>query len=330
MKESRVGILGGSGYVGSSIANHLKGKFEIVILDLNPPVNAPSVDFRVCDIRKSEQVGECVKDLDLVINTAIIQIPLINEQKRLGYEVNYIGTQNVCEAIQKNKRTKGLILSGSWHTIGERELKGLINEEFGFRPDKVEERARLYALSKIAQESIVRYYSEMSDKIFGIIRMGTVLGQGMPEKTAANIFIDRALEGMTITPFKHSMFRPMLYVDIKDVCKAYELFVTKILDSSLTKTKNSIDYIINVYNPEPITILDLAKIVQQTIAHETHNAVVPKIDIIDANQPIMFTEDDKNKITVDTSKALSFLDIDHFLSPRETIERLIRQRLASM
>jgi nucleoside-diphosphate-sugar epimerase len=35
----------------------------------------------------------------------------------------------------------------------------------------------------------------MSEKIFGIIRMGTVLGDGMLEKTAANIFIERALRG---------------------------------------------------------------------------------------------------------------------------------------
>jgi len=80
------------------------------------------------------------------------------------------------------------------HTIGERELRGVIDEEFGFRPDKVEDRARLYALSKIAQESVVRFYDEVSEKIFGIVRMGTVLGMLMPEKTAANLFIENGLK----------------------------------------------------------------------------------------------------------------------------------------
>lgn len=60
----------------------------------------------------------------------------------------------------------------------------------------------------------------MSDKIYGIIRMGTVLGVGMPERPATNIFITRGLRGEPITPYKHSMYRPMLYVDIEDVCKA--------------------------------------------------------------------------------------------------------------
>ena len=133
-----------------------------------------------------------------IIHASIVQIPLITEQKRRGFEVNFLGTQNVCRIVDEIPRIKCLILSGSWHTIGERGLKGIIDEEFGFRPDKVEDRARLYALSKMAQGSIVRFYDEMSEKIFGVIRMGTVLGEGMPEKTAANIFVENVLKGKAV------------------------------------------------------------------------------------------------------------------------------------
>lgn len=328
MSKNRIGIFGGSGYIGSAIAGILAPDFEVEIFDIkSPSKHLPRVVFRKCDIRDYTQVENCCKDSDVVISTAIIQIPLINEQKRLGYEVNYLGTQNVCAAVNKNQKTKGLILSGSWHTIGERELRGLINEEFGFRPDKVEERARLYAFSKIAQESIVRYYSEMSDKVFGIIRMGTVLGDGMPDRTAANIFIDRALKGLSITPFKHSMYRPMLYVDVRDICKAYKLFVTKILNGEVVKTQNSIEHIVNVYYPEPITIIDLAEIIKYTIMQETNNSIMPSIDIVDANQPTMFTEKDKKMISVDISKAQKFLGFDHLISPNESIKSLVKLRL---
>lgn len=72
----------------------------------------------------------------------------------------------------------------------------MIDEEFGFRPDQVETRARLYALSKMAQEAIVRLYDEMSEKIYGVIGMATVLGERMPEKTAANIFISQGIKGV--------------------------------------------------------------------------------------------------------------------------------------
>jgi UDP-glucose 4-epimerase len=324
----KIGITGGSGYVGYSLAKYLSNNFEIKILDVKSPQKVESkITYVFCDIRDSEDVKKNLEDVDLVIHTAIVQIPLINDQKRLGYEVNIVGTQNICEAVNEKSCTKGMIITGSWHTIGERELKGIIDEEFGFRPDKVEERARLYALSKIAQESIVRFYDEMSDKIFGIIRMGTVLGEGMPEKTAANIFIERGLKGETITPYKHSMFRPMLYVDISDVCKAFERFSLKILNGEIKKESDSLAHIVNVYYPEPITILELAEIVQKAIIKHTNGTVSPKIEIVDTGQKTLFNEDDKKQIKVDIAKAVNLLGINQLRSPQESIEEIIKNRI---
>jgi len=61
-----------------------------------------------------------------------------------------------------------------------------------------------------------------------------------------------------------------------------------------------------VYHPEPITILDLAKIVQKEIARKTGGTINPKIDIVDSGQPMVFTENDKTNIRVDISKAKQF------------------------
>jgi UDP-glucose 4-epimerase len=326
----RIGITGGSGFVGSSLAEHLSKSFQVKVLDVKEPPKSvrDRVDYVPCDVRSYDQVREGLRDVDLVIHAAIIQIPQINEQKRLGYEVNVLGTQNVCRAVDENSRTKGMILTSSWHTIGESGLEGVIDEEFGFRPDKVEDRARLYALSKIAQESIVRFYDKMSEKVFGIIRMGTVLGDGMPEKTAANIFIERALRGETITPFRHSMYRPMLYVDVEDVCLAFESFAIKVLKGEVEKGGNSLLHIVNVYYPRPVTILDLAQIVQRTVMRLTNNAVQPKIEIVDTGQRTLFREDDKYRVKVNIEKAMKFLGLGRLKSPEESIEEIVKKRLA--
>lgn len=325
----RIGIVGGSGFIGSSLAEYLSKSFQVKVLDVKEPPKSVrgKVDYVFCDVRVYEQVRERLLDVDLVIHTAIVQIPQINEQKRLGYEVNVIGTQNVCRAVDENSRIKGMILASSWHIIGESGLEGVINEEFGFRPDKVEDRARLYALSKIAQESIVRFYDEMSEKVFGIIRMGTVLGDGMPEKTAANIFIERALRGETITPYKHSMHRPMLYVDVEDVCQAFERFATKILNGEVKKEGSSLLHIVNVYYPNPITILELAEIVQKTVMKLTNNAIQPKIEIVNMGQKLLFREDDKNRIKVDIKKVIDFLGLSRLKSPEESIGEIVKNRL---
>jgi UDP-glucose 4-epimerase len=324
----KIGIVGGSGYIGSALAKHFSSSFLVKIIDIVGPKHlGNNIVFEHCDVRQQKDVENALKDVDLVIHTAIVQIPKINEQKRLAYEVNILGTQNVCKVVHEISKIKGLILASSWHTIGEREIEGIINEGFGFRPDKVEDRARLYALSKIAQEVVVRYYDEMSDKIYGIIRMGTVLGEGMPEKTAANLFIESGLRGKPITPFKHSMFRPMLYVDINDVCRAYENFSIKILDNKIKKQFNSLENIVNVYYPEPVTIFELAEMVRDSIIRHSHNMLQPKIEIVDTGQPVLFSSEDKKKIKVDIGKAITFLNLGKLKSPKDTVDEIVKFRI---
>lgn len=325
----KVAIFGGSGYVGSSLARYFLKDFDVRVLDKIPsPVDLEGeVDYVNCDIREFDEVAAGVDGADLVINTAIVQIPLINEQKRLGYEVNVLGTQNVCRAVEESASVKGMILAGTWHVIGERGLRGLIDEEFGFRPDKVEERARLYAMCKIMQESIVRFYDEMSNKIYGVLRLGTVLGEGMPEKTAANIFIEKGLKGEPITPFSHSMYRPMLYVDINDVCEAFYRFSKKILDDDIGNNSNSLTHVVNVYYPKPMTILELAEAVKANVKALTNGKQNPRIEIKNTHPPILFSEEDKRLIKVDISKTKKLLRITAMKKPEESIKEIIKKKM---
>lgn len=330
MKKPTVAIVGGSGYIGSALSASISKVFDVRVVDRNPPrIGRSGVSFEQCNIVDYNDVTHALKGADLVIHTAIIQIPQILDQKKLAYEVNFLGTQNVCRAVDESPSAKGMILSGTWHVFGEKDLDGTIDETFGFRPDKVEERARLYALSKITQEVLMRYYDEMSKKIYGVIRMGTVLGEGMPEKTAANIFISKGLKGEPLTPFKHSMHRPMLYIDIQDICRAFEIYARKIAEGSVPKEENGLSHIVNLCWSKPISILDLAHMVRDTIVKLTANKIRPAIDIVDEHKPVLYKESDKEKLRVDTSKIQRFLGMSKLTDPRETIERLVKDRLTN-
>ena len=324
-----VGITGGSGFIGSSLAKHLARSFDVRLLDVRPPSRkfGDGVSFQMCDIRNFDEMKKSLEDVDLVVHAAIVQIPLINEQKRLGYEVNVLGTQNVCKAVEESASAKGIILAGTWHVIGERGLRGLIDEEFGFRPDKVEERARLYAMCKIMQEIIVRFYDESSDKIFGVLRLGTVLGEEMPEKTAANIFIEKGLKGEPLTPFSHSMYRPMLYVDINDVCEAFRRFAKKILNGDVGNASNSLMHVVNVYHPEPITILELAEAVKANVQAFTNGKINPCIEIKNTHPPILFSEEYKTLLKVDISKTTNLIGIKTMKTPEKSIRAIIKNKL---
>jgi len=327
LNKSAVAIVGGSGFIGSSLARHFSGSFEIRVLDNKPlPKDLEGkIDFQHCDILNYDEVEKGLRDVEVVIHTAIVQIPLINEKKRLGYEVNIGGTQNLCEAVNRTQSLKGLLLAGSWHVVGEKELRGVIDEEFGFRPDKVENRARLYALCKICQETIVRVFDEISPKVFGVVRMGTVLGNGMPEKTAASIFIRNGLEDKPLTPFRHSMYRPMLYVGVGDVCRAFEAYVRKILDRE--KGGEDLSNVVNLYWPEPITIIGLARMVRDAIISCSKGKMKPEIEVVDLGRPILFTPEDKKLIRVNISRVKTFLGVKELTNPREIIEKLVKERL---
>jgi len=329
---TEIGVVGGGGYVGGAIAQELSRDFGVRIVDVKEPLwnyKDYNVEFVKCDIRVFDRVLECLGDVDLVVHTAIVQIPRINDERRLGYEVNVLGVQNVCEAVYRSPRARGLLLTSSWHIYGESGLSGDLDEGFGYRPDRVEERARLYALSKVIQEGVVRFYDEMGGKVYGALRLGTVLGEGMPKGTAANIFIERGLRGEPLTPFKHSMYRPMLYVDVNDVAKAFRIYARKILNSEVDKSGGSLRRVLNLMYPEPVTILELAEMVRDVVAELTGSGVVPRIEVVDQGLPSLFDPDAKRRFRVDVSRTLSFLGLDRLTSPRESIERIVRWKLSS-
>jgi len=324
-------VFGGSGFIGSRLAAHLSSRgYRVRVADLNPPKRSlENVVFRRCDVRDGLDAFACLADASVAINAAIIQIPRINEEPALGYQVNVVGAQNICEAVARLDGVVGVVQVGTWHTIGETGLEGVVDEEFGYRPDKVEERAKIYALSKVCQESVVRLYSHMyPGKSYVVLRTGTVLGPGMPELTAASIFIRNALSGKPLTPYKHSMYRPMLFVDVEDVCKAYEVVVDRVLEGGLRGVNN----VFNIVYPEPVTVIELAEYVKQIVYEETGGRINPCIEVVDKGLPAAFTPEDKHRFQVKIEKAKGVLGLVSLKSPLESLRTLIQQavRLQSL
>jgi nucleoside-diphosphate-sugar epimerase len=83
MSGFKVGIVGGSGYIGSVLANYLGSAFAVKIIDKNPLPRdlRPKVEYQKCDILEYNEIKQALNDVNLVIHTAIVQVPLINEKK---------------------------------------------------------------------------------------------------------------------------------------------------------------------------------------------------------------------------------------------------------
>jgi len=180
------------------------------------------------------------------------------------------------------------------------------------------------------QEGVVRFYDESFDKTYGMIRMGTVLGQKMPATTAANVFIESALHGEPITPFKHSMYRPMFFVDIRDVTEAYLAFASGILYGQIPKSSDSLSHIVNFFLPKPVTVLDLAHIVSESVRESSKGVFNPEVKVTDKGLASPFSAEDREGFRGDARKSRQLLHIEPTTSVRESIDNIVRFRLAHL
>jgi len=321
--EKKVAVIGGSGFVGSNIARHISRQYDVRVLDIRPPLNI-DLPFKHCDILDSDALADCLQDFDLVINTAIIQLPRINDDKKRAYEVNVKGLQNLCQTVNSLTHVGGLIHAGSWHVFGEHGFHGVLREDYGLHPDRVEERSKFYTLCKIAQESLVQMFQEFSDKHFGVIRLGTVLGEEMPKQTAASIFIENGLRGKPITPYAASAHRPMFYTDIRDVCHAFSLYARQVLSRSAHEKRLPLSPV-NLFYPRSITVFELAQAVRRAVMACTRGRVRPRVEVL--GEPVYAAPPARVNFSADITKARRLLGVKSLTKPTETIRRIILHNL---
>jgi nucleoside-diphosphate-sugar epimerase len=69
-KDGGLELLGGAGYIGSSLVKHFVSSFDVRLFDVKRPMQnlESSVDFQTCDVRNFEEVKRSLEDVDLVIH----------------------------------------------------------------------------------------------------------------------------------------------------------------------------------------------------------------------------------------------------------------------
>jgi len=237
-------IIGGSGFFGSELALQLKDKHEIIIADKKKPPNfLKDIKFVRCDVTANDLSNNLaiIADVDVVVYSAIIQLPRINEVPNEAWNVNVAGLQRSCEWVEISERCEGLILISSWE-VEEKDY---------------EERSKLYRFTKGVQEAIVGWYDMTGTKNYGIVRLGTLLGERMNPNTCAHTFLSSAMKGKPITPFAESLERKIYYVDVQTACSRVEQYIEQMFGEEYAKY----EYVETITYSEPITVMELAKIV---------------------------------------------------------------------
>jgi UDP-glucose 4-epimerase len=198
MKNKKVAVTGGLGFIGSHLVSKLNEDNDIVIVDDQTSGNIKNLegldftkidtDFTDITQAKLEMIFE---DVDYVFHMAAMTSVLesVNNPLRSN-EVNITGTLKVLEAA-KNCEVKKLILSSSSAIYGETETVP-ISEKNPINP------LSPYAVTKATGELYCKVYSEIYELSTIALRYFNVFGPKQDPKSqyaaVIPIFIDKLLK----------------------------------------------------------------------------------------------------------------------------------------
>jgi UDP-glucose 4-epimerase len=222
LRDKRIVITGGAGFIATTLARRLVDANEIVALDnlhrdaLSGTELAEHPNFTLvqADVLDLEGLVELVRGATHIVHCAgIAGVDTVLESPVRTMRVNVIGTYNVLEAGVATKGTLERIVDFSTSEVfGQRAFN--VQEGHVTTIGSVGEARWTYAVSKLAGEHMAHaYHSELGIPTVSV-RPFNVYGPGQIGGGAIRAFIEDALAGRNLTIHGDgSQIRAWCYVD---------------------------------------------------------------------------------------------------------------------
>ena len=186
LKDSRILITGGAGFVGSFIADQLleEDVKEIIILDnlirgtkdnIEGALKSNAVKFIKGDIRDNSLLNELFKDIDYCFHMAALRITHCAAEPREALEVMIDGTFNVIEECVKHN-VKKLIAASSASIYGQADIFPTKEDHHPYNNHT------LYGAAKMANELMLHSFFCMYGLNYNAMRYFNVYGPRMDIK----------------------------------------------------------------------------------------------------------------------------------------------------
>jgi GDP-4-dehydro-6-deoxy-D-mannose reductase len=258
-------LTGIEGFVGSHLARHLADKGYSVsgIYFVDPVADLSFAHIVRCDVRDA---GELRREMaavkpDFVIHLAGISSVVIAEQNLTeAFQVNVRGTLSLLEAIQQLQLSTRMLLVSSSEVYDRQTGKGAkLDEQAAVKP------LNHYSFTKLCAEQTGRYFIDRYGQDIVILRPFSHTGPG---QSTNFVFPSVAHQIAEVEAGTH---RPEIevgntevgrdYTDIRDICHAYELALTRtrkgetynITSEQVLKIGAGINYLVSL-SRTPITV----------------------------------------------------------------------------
>jgi nucleoside-diphosphate-sugar epimerase len=217
MKQKRVFITGGAGYIGTTlIPMLLDNGYQITVYDslmfnngdkLLPYITNVNFTFIEGDIRDFEKLSKSIKNHDIVIHlAALVGFPICREKgERESHDVNVVGTQNIINAITPDQY---LLFGSTGSNYGE--VLDICTEETPLNP------LSIYGKTKTEAEQLV-----LSRDNSTAFRFATAFGVSprLRLDLLVNDLTHKALtEGYAVIYESHFM---RTFIHVKDIARVF-------------------------------------------------------------------------------------------------------------
>lgn len=228
MKNNKILVTGGAGYIGAVLVRQLlqKGYFVTVIDNLMHGgdslleiYNHPNFSFLRADIRDSEKIEPIIKNNDILVHlAAIVGDPACKAQPDLAKSINVDGSKKLYELANKNKLTK-FIFASTCSNYGKMENSDYVDESSNLAP------VSLYAETKVEFEKFLLGQSKDNICKPTCLRFSTVYGVAPRIRfdLTVNEFTKELKMNRKLTIFGEQFWRP--YCHVEDLGRAISLVI---------------------------------------------------------------------------------------------------------
>ena len=274
IKNKKIVLTGGAGFIGTALINQLIEENEIVVYDTlqrnalkeTNLLNHPNLILIQDNVLNGEKLKEAIDGSNIVIHLAAIAgIDTVIKSPTMTMKVNMIGTYNVLEAAMVLDNVECFVDFSTSEVYGSYAYK--LGEGDTTTMGAVGEARWTYAISKLAGEHLAHsYYKEFGLPVVSL-RPFNIYGPMQVGEGAIHAFITRALRNEDIQIHGDGdQIRSWCYVD--DVVDGILLSLEK---------KEAIGHVFNIGNPKgTITILSLAQKIVDIYESKSEIVFVPK------------------------------------------------------